>query len=228
MTMPDTAVTTNDRPASPREKLLVVRQLARENGNAFDENLWRRTINDDYRERGYGAAYLLEENVPNAESFGEDPRVARAVRMNDERAMQEMRDERLRLQDAVSEEAFREREKAALRSENERLRQQLAELTGARANGTYIPDTNPLDRTPQMGGFPTENNTVTQMREWAAERGYTLKWNGYSKKDMLEQLRRQQEAADTPEPRPMNSTSPDETEESARSAKLVESLIPAS
>lgn len=174
MTMaPESPQTTNDRPASPREKLLLARQLHRERGDAWDENAWRRVINDDYRERGYPASMLLEENVDGAEVFSEDPRVARAVRMNDERAMAVIRDERLRLQDAVSEEKFRENERAALRAEIEALRKQNEELVSGRREGTFMA-ANPLDTTPKIDGFPTEINTMRQIQNYAAERGIEL------------------------------------------------------
>lgn len=125
-----------DSVATPIEKLFALEQHYVETGKEFKENEMRQYVNDWWLARG-GDSRLLLPMVDNPKYYPEDPKRARAVRMDDREAKAEM--ERLKAeaqqkisemkQDAVKVSLWEER---ARRQEEEiqRMREELARLKG--------------------------------------------------------------------------------------------------
>ena len=146
---------TNDRPASPEEKLYTRLELAQKQGKAFDEELERRLLG---LPMPTGRPPIV---VPESPS-----RTASTLRADAVDALQQIKQE---AQEA-SEEDLR-KQLAELKAEKARLEARVAEVTGttppAPAPQPSAPASSPTaDTTAFPGGLPSEQWTARQLIEF--------------------------------------------------------------
>lgn len=169
----------NSIPAAPFEKYLTVRLLYLEKGKAFDENVVKAAINQEWSERGGDASQLLDL-AASPEIIPENPARARAIRLDDRAAKQELEREALAGRQRLAARDAAARETALKDARIAELERRLAALGGdTAAPSAPAPETKGGDEAapaPERAPEAVPDGTwrKAEIVTWAEQHGYTL------------------------------------------------------